>query len=485
MLAGMLAAPALAQHVTANWIGNGEFDAGMDPWRVSSLVYWDAASGSPQAGSMQLEFFLSPPWSFTHARQCLPAPLPAPGPYRLSARLNVQFTTPLLMVQAFATPDCTGTVQQEVSVVGQSGSNIGWTTAQSPAIHFDTPPNSVQVLIRPTTLGWMWVDNVVFGPLGDYQTVVAGPQDNLDPAVAIPWDAPAARIVVFERRGNTSPLLGDLYVTRSDDDGASWTTPTLAVAGIGRDSHPALVQTGATAWSLFSHGNSSTLYGIQRASSADGGSFGASTPVQLGWPVNVEQFGPHVVRTADGSLTMTYWVRDQGSFLARSSDHGASWDPLRTQVGPGHSPRLAYRASDDTWLLVYVDGGLRVKTSQDPYDWSAPARPLVADPQASDPYPVLLADGSFAMAWSAPADGALQLFTTTSVDAVTWSAPIRHTHGVSERHHVNPALLDGVQPGTVELYWAAAQGPAADFDIVRRAAAGVANALFADGFEMP
>lgn len=326
---------------------------------------------------------------------------------------------------------------------------------------------------------------VVAAGAGAHETVVGGAGNDYQASVVQPWDAAAARIVVFERLNGLS---GDLWVTRSDDDGLTWSTPQIAVATAANERHAALVQTGDSSYALFHLSGSGGSFGIHRASSSDGSTYTPHGALDLGWasgsPIN-----PHVVRADDGTLTMTYHLLGGASYIAQSADDGVTWDQLRTQVSPGNAqlPRIAYRESDGTYLLVYQTGGgaltLWVKTSADPYDWSAPVRPLTLDGNNHDAFPMVLADASFAILWARVADGGFQVFSARSPDGIEWSAPLRHTDrpGLA---NIQPHALPASAPGSVELYWGAAQVPGdSNYDIVREPMVVVADVLFADDFE--
>lgn len=325
-------------------------------------------------------------------------------------------------------------------------------------------------------------------PLSAQQTVSGGPGNDYQADVAIPRDAPDSRIVVFERLDGA--LSGDLYVTRSSDGGATWTTPALAIGTAANERHPALVQTGAQAWALFhlAGTGASSSFRIHRATSTDGTVFTAQGAVDLGWPTGGE-VNPHVIRHPDGTLVMTYQRLSGAAHLAQSTDGGATWDTLRTQVSPGNAalPRIAFRPDDGTWLLVYQTGSNPVsgwiKTSSDPLDWSAPARPLLPAGNNHDGFPMVLSDGSFALLWAQVVGNAFQVFSIRSRDGIAWEPAIQ----VSDRpglFNVQPHALRGPDPGTAEIYWGAAQSPpSGNFDIVREAAVLLAPAIFADGFD--
>lgn len=320
--------------------------------------------------------------------------------------------------------------------------------------------------------------------------VVAGPGNDYQAAVLAPAASPDRRIVVFERLG--AGLSGDLYATHSDDGGATWSAPVVAVATAANERHAALVETGDGAYALFYLSGSGTNFRIHRATSADGWAFESHGPVELGAPT-MSEINPHVIRRADGTLVMTYHRLGGPAYIALSSDDGTTWDTLRTQVSPGTAalPRIACRETDGTCLLVYQTGGaavtLWVKTSTDPYAWSAPARPLTVDGNNHDAFPMVLADGSFVVLWSRVNDGGFQVVSRRSHDGVNWQPMLQHT-GRTGFDNLQPHALTTASAHSVELYWGAAQTPgngSTDHDIVREPAVLVADVLFDDDFEPP
>jgi hypothetical protein len=484
-MALLLAGPLSAQYLSQNYVVNGDFDTGIEGWSTSvAAVSWDAGIGSPQTGSMRQQYVVVGQ-NLTRAWQCFPWPPAEPGPYRLSARARYLYQ---VRVFTYANPDCSGP-QESVSAQFASALENDWERVQTVPFEPSGAAASLRIELRAGPSLRSDFDSVEFGPLRNYMTVSGGAGNDYQASVAVPWAQPDARVVVFERLG--AGASGDLFVTRSDDGGGTWTAPVPVVATAGNERHAALVQTGADAWSLFHLSNASGSFRIHRATSSDGASFSASVPVDLGWPAGSNQINPHVIRTPDGALTMTYHLLGGASFIARSTDDGASWDTLRTQVSPDNAalPRIAHRASDDTWLLAYQTGSnpvtLWVKTSADPYDWSAPARQLTLDGNNHDAFPMVIDDDSFVIAWARVANGAFQIFSTRSLDGVTWETRFQHTDRAGLAN-VQPHALPGTAPGTIELYWGAAQVPGdGNYDIARLPAAGVTDPLFADGFENP
>lgn len=320
------------------------------------------------------------------------------------------------------------------------------------------------------------------------QTVVGGPGNDYQAAIVRPWSSPADRIAVFERLD--AGLSGDLWITRSDDDGQTWTTPDVAIATTANERHAALVQVDDSGYALFHLSGTGAVssYRIHQATSENGADFIAQGVVDLGWPTGGE-VNPHVIRATDGTLTMTYHRLGGASYIAQSNDDGATWDTLRTQVSPGNAalPRIAYRESDGTYLLVYQTGGNPVtvwtNVSTDPYDWSAVAQPLMPDGNNHDAYPMVMPDGSFVVFWARVANGGFQVFSGRSIDGIAWEAPLPHSDRAGLAN-IQPRALTTPNPHVAELYWGAAQIPGdSDYDIVREPSAIVAGDIFAHDFE--
>ena len=179
------------------------------------------------------------------------------------------------------------------------------------------------ILVLFSTGASATVANVTNGPEVDYQAAVIRSEDD------------GARIVVFERLDPMS-LDGDLFQTRSVDDGLSWSTPIPVIASAANERHPALLQLGPSSYVLFylRGTGASSSFRIWRARSSDGVAFTEQAPLDLGWTTGGE-INPYVIRLADGTLTMTYQRLGSGSYVAESSDGGVTWDTLKTPIAQG------------------------------------------------------------------------------------------------------------------------------------------------------
>lgn len=320
------------------------------------------------------------------------------------------------------------------------------------------------------------------------EQVTSGDEIDYMPSVIRSSDD-GARIVVFERL-NPSTLAGDLLLTRSTDDGVSWSTPAPIIASAASERHPSLLQLGAHDYVLFylKGTGSSSSYRLWRATGTDGSAFIEQNQLDLGWATGGE-INPHVIRHADGTLTMSYQRISGGSYVAESSDGGATWDALKTQIASGSQlPRIAYRDSDGLYLASYQVGGsalsMYVKTTHDVRDWSAPRQDFAVAGNNHDSLPVVMPDGAFALFWIRENGSGFDLAVRRSIDGATWGDALVLTDTPDE-DDVEPHPLVGTSSTEVELYWGR-DVPAGSLthDIVREAHAPVMfDAIFDDGFD--
>jgi len=318
--------------------------------------------------------------------------------------------------------------------------------------------------------------------------VTSGDETDYMPSVIRSSDD-GARIVVFERL-NASTLAGDLLLTRSTDDGVSWSTPAPIIASAASERHPSLLQLGPSNYALFYLKGTSTnsSYRLWRAASTDGIAFSEQNQLNLGWATGGE-INPHVIRHADGTLTMSYQRLGSGSYVAESVDGGTTWDTLKTQIASGSQlPRIAYRDSDGLYLASYQVGSsalsMYVKTTHDVRDWSAPRQDFAVAGNNHDSLPVVMPHGAFALFWIRENGSGFDLAVRRSTDGTNWSDAIALTDTPDE-DDVEPHPLVGTSSTEVELYWGR-DVPAGSLthDIVREAHAPVmSDAIFEDGFD--
>jgi hypothetical protein len=318
-------------------------------------------------------------------------------------------------------------------------------------------------------------DYVTSGDELDYQSSVIRSSDD------------GARIVVFERLD--SSLSGDLWLTRSMDGGSNWTTPTAIIATAANERSPALLQLGPASYVLFylKGTGATSSFRIWRASSSDGIAFTEQAQLDLGWATGGE-INPHVIRHADGTLTMSYQRLGSGSYVAESANGGATWDTLKTAIAVGSQlPRIAYRESDSLYLASYQVGStalsMYVKTTADVHDWSAAPQGFAITGNNHDSLPVVMPDNAFALFWIRANGSFFDLAVRRSTDGVNW-APAIVLSDTPDDDDVEPHPLVGTSSTEVELYWGLdAPGHSNMHDIVREPHAVVVDAIFTDGYD--
>jgi hypothetical protein len=324
------------------------------------------------------------------------------------------------------------------------------------------------------------------------QHVTSGPELDYQPSVIQSTDD-GARIVVFERL-DSNTLIGDLWLTRSTDGGASWTDPVAIIATAANERHPALLQTGPAHYELFylKGTGAITNYRIFRATSSDGVAFTEQNQVDLGW-ATAGEVNPHVIRHDDGTLTMSYQRYDTDTtgydcFVAESTDGGLTWDSLKTVIATGAQlPRIAYRESDGMYLASYQIGssGLHIytQTTTNVRDWSGERVNFAVVGDNHDSLPVAMPDGAFVVFFIRATGGTYDIAYRRSSDGTSWLPAVAVTDTITVDDVEPHPLLVG-SPDYVELYWSRDE-PAGSFtyDIVREPIVPVNEILFADGFD--
>lgn len=340
-------------------------------------------------------------------------------------------------------------------------------------------------LFSPRTRHLIALLPFVIGTAHAQQTVSGGSGVDYQPSIV--RAANGDLVVVFERLD--ASVFGDLWVTRSSDGGANWSTPASVVGTAANERHPALLQLPNGSFVLFylkGTGTTST-YRLYRATSPDGVTFTEQGQLALGWATGGE-VNPHVIRHPDGTLTMSYQRLGSGSYVAQSSDDGASWDQLKTVIAAGSQlPRIAYRASDGRFLATYQVGASSLdvfaKTTTDVRNWSATPATIESDGDNHDSLPVVLPDDAFVVFYIHADGSQYDIRSRRSADAVTFEPSLPQEIS-ADASDVEPHPLVGTSTASVQLYWGR-ESPAGsgDYDIVRRDGVVVTDGIFANRFE--
>lgn len=315
------------------------------------------------------------------------------------------------------------------------------------------------------------------------QTITSGSGADYQPSIL--RAANGDLLLAFERLQSAS---GDLWLMRSSDAGASWSVPAPVIASVANERHPALIQLGDGSYALFYlKSTAASEFHLFRATSPDGVGFTEQGALQLGWSSGSE-INPHVIRHPDGTLTMSYQRFPGGSYVAQSSDDGATWDQLHTAIAVSTQlPRIAFRPSDGRYLATYQVGSstlsILAKSTTDVRDWSAPALGLATSGNNHDSLPVLMPDGAFVVFYIRAAGSQFDIYSRRSVDGSQFQTALAQQE-TAAANDVQPHPLVGGSASQVQLYWGrellASPG---DYDIAHLAAVAVADDIFADAFE--
>lgn len=308
----------------------------------------------------------------------------------------------------------------------------------------------------------------------DGTPVTSGPADD-NAAVLTAIDG--RLLLIFERESEQENH-ADLYVTTSDDDGATWSEPTPVRAADSDERLGSVVRLADGTLRLFySYAPSpGGVYKIHRASSEDGVTWAFPGAVDLNQPL-FSPTNPDVVVEPDGRLTMVYeLVGPSGIFVAQSADGGDTWDSNRTQIDTpigATAPRIAH-TPDGGYILTYniFSGHARnvyARYATDPYVWEGTARPIAVGSSVGidsfDGLPLLLNDGTMAVFYSqswndAPAD----LYYRVSDRGFLWEPPRQVTANTVDE--LMPFALPSSTQRGVHLTWIQTNSPPAfDHDI--------------------
>jgi len=288
--------------------------------------------------------------------------------------------------------------------------------------------------------------------------VYSGPETDYQPSLI--RTRAGTLMMVIERLNSSNS--GDLLISNSADEGATWSVPRAIVAATNSERHPALVELNTGGFALFylyNEGNKGG-YRIHRSTSPDGTTWTARGRIGLGWSTGGE-INPSVIVEPDGSLTMTYHRLNGAAYIARSTDGGATWDTRKTAITTTSAalPRIAKRASDGLYLVTYQSAGsdgkmdLFAETSTDPYNWTAAATPIAQADDNHDSAPIVMPNGSFFLPYVvAQGTAHYNVVYRTSADGHNWSAATALTTD-ADLADVEPHAILGSTAGQVILAW--------------------------------
>lgn len=260
-------------------------------------------------------------------------------------------------------------------------------------------------------------------------------------------------MVIFDR--NQDWASGDLYVTFSSDNGASWDLVRPIITQTGDQATLSFVQMPNDTIRLWYASNETGNYKIHTAYSLDGLNWIQQGEVNLGWSSTYLVYDPTVILEPDSSLTMSYCVSGQGAYVAHCPDQGI-WDTLRTRAAAaGFRPRITKHTNGRYMIAYHRKSGsgstnydVFVRTSTDRVNWSDSIR-LTTNLNSHDPFVTQAPDGSYLVYYAKYQSPAYNLYRRHSIDGINWSVEERITNDLT--YNTQPHLF--VENNNIYLAW--------------------------------
>jgi hypothetical protein len=287
------------------------------------------------------------------------------------------------------------------------------------------------------------------GPANDYESWISRVHDG-------------RLMVVFTR--NPDWISGDLYVTFSSDNGASWDSVLPIVEEGGDQATLSFVELPGDTLRLWYASNETGEYGIYTAYSMDGINWIRQGHIDLGWGPADQHYDPTVILEPDSSLTMSY--RGPGGAYIAHCLNGGSWDTLRTIVASsGYRPRVM-KHSNTTYLYVYHrnTGGSNYevfgRTSQDRVNWTGEIQ-LTYNLNSHDPFANESTDGAYIVYYATYIAPAYNLYKRKSYNAIDWEVEEQVTSDAT--NNTQPHFF--YEENSVYCVWAHAVSYPYDHDV--------------------
>ncbi len=271
-------------------------------------------------------------------------------------------------------------------------------------------------------------------------------------------------MIIFDR--NPDWQSGDLYVTFSDDDGQTWTSPEPIIAGNGDQATLSFVQYPDGILELFYASNETGNYKIYSATSSNALNWNIQGIVDLGWNFSTQYYDPTVILEADGSLTMSYIVAGNGAYITHKLADG-EWDTNQTLVASGGFRARVMKHTNGNYLFAYhkntggqYDYDVFVKSSTDLIDWSEPVQ-ITFNQNSHDPFPNQMSDNSYLIYYAKYEGSCYNLCRRKSFDAINWEEEEQITFDFT--NNTQPHFF--VEDDQIYLVWAHAVNYPDDHDV--------------------
>jgi len=232
-------------------------------------------------------------------------------------------------------------------------------------------------------------------------------------------------ISVFVRSPNWND--GDLYFTRSIDNGLGWPTPTPILTDAGDQTTHCMLQTSDDTIRIFYASNETGDYKIYELISLDSGIVWEKRGrIDLGWTSVNTIYDPVVIEEEDSSLTMIYinYTGGTGSTYISHRPYGGTWDTLKTLViAPSTYRPGIIKHPDGTYMAAYhrKTGGsnynIYTRMSTDRVNWSSEVQ-LTTNNNSHDAFVNLTSDSAYLVYYAKNSGGHYNLARRRSYDGV-------------------------------------------------------------------
>ena len=259
---------------------------------------------------------------------------------------------------------------------------------------------------------------------------------------------------------------GNLYVTLSSDDGASWTSPQPIITDAGDQATLSFVQMPGDTLRLWYASDETGSYKIHSAWSTDGLVWTKTGALNLGWTSSTNYYDPTVLLEPDGSLTMSYVVSGSGVYIAHCPVGGA-WDTARTQISSSGFRARVMKHADGTYLIAYhkrtgssTEYDVFSTMSTDRINWTTPVQ-LTTNHNSHDPSAYQMPDGTYMVYYAKYSSPAYNLCRRNSADGINWDPEEAIT--ADNVNNTQPHFF--TEPGSLYLVWAHAIDYPDDHDV--------------------